>query len=271
MDKQPFADLQRWSEEVARDPASPAFLPLAQSYRRQGRFAAAIQLCVRALGRNPSHLEGHALLAQLYLESGDQERAGDEWSFVLRLDPDHFEAHRGLGFFWLERGRHKEAREHLERAAELRPNDAAVKGALALLSGEAADNADDAASRSTSAPGEVFAPVLADSACLGILVLDGEGLVLGGGVKGELRGDLEMMAALLGGALADAGRVLAAGALGGCRGLTIEVREALLRLAPLGESLSLLILADPETSEVELDRLMEDAVELGRDLPEVRS
>ena len=107
MGKQPVMDLQRLSEEVARDPASPAFLPLAQSYRRQGRYDAAIQLCIRALARNPSHLEGHALLAQLYLESGDQERAGDEWSIVLRLDPDHFEAHRGLGFYWLDRGRRR--------------------------------------------------------------------------------------------------------------------------------------------------------------------
>ena len=92
------AELQRWSEEVARDPASMSFLPLARAYRRQGRRDAALSLCLRGLAQHPTHVGAHALLAVLYLESGDRELACDEWSTVLRLDPHNFEAHRGLGF-----------------------------------------------------------------------------------------------------------------------------------------------------------------------------
>ena len=126
-------DLRRWSEEVARDPASLAFLPLARAYRRMGHRTAALQLCLRGLEHYPTHAEAHSLLALLHLESGDRQRAAEEWSTVLRLDANHFEALRGLGFCYLEQDQLSRARETLERAALLRPADTAVQEALRLL------------------------------------------------------------------------------------------------------------------------------------------
>src|SRR5512140_1854791 len=114
------ADLQRWSAEVARDPASPAFVPLARAFRRQGRRDAALRVCLRGLEHNPSHIDAHLLLGLLYLDGGDRERACDEWGIVLRLEPDNFDAHRGMGFVYLERGDYTLARRHLERAAAVR-------------------------------------------------------------------------------------------------------------------------------------------------------
>ncbi|MBI3081484.1 MAG: tetratricopeptide repeat protein, partial [Gemmatimonadetes bacterium] len=114
-------DLQRLSQEVARDPASLAFLPLARAYRRQGQREAALRLCLRGLERHPTHVEAHTLLALLYLEAGDRERAFDEWATALRFDPENFDAHRGMGFLCLERGEYNAACWHLERAAEQRP------------------------------------------------------------------------------------------------------------------------------------------------------
>lgn len=127
------ADLQRWSDEVARDPRSLAFLPLARAYRKQGLSDAAMQLCLRGLDAYPSHVEAHALLAMLYAERGEREKAADEWSFVLRLDRDNFDALRGLGFCFLEEDRLSKARQMLERASLLRPEDPAVNEALRLL------------------------------------------------------------------------------------------------------------------------------------------
>lgn len=127
------ADLQRWSDELARDPGSLAFLPLARAYRRQGRPEPAMRLCLRGLQHHPSHVEGHALLALLYLEAGDRGRAADEWSIVLRLDGGNFEALRGMGFCYLERGDMDRAHQHLERAKTIRPTDRAVLEALKVV------------------------------------------------------------------------------------------------------------------------------------------
>jgi predicted regulator of Ras-like GTPase activity (Roadblock/LC7/MglB family) len=127
------ADMQRWSEEVARDPRSLAFLPLARAYRKQGLRDASLQLCLRGLEAHPNHIEGHGLLAMLYLDAGDHQKAADEWSMVLRVDADNFEALRGMGFCFLEQDRLSRARQMLERAALLRPADPTVQEALRVL------------------------------------------------------------------------------------------------------------------------------------------
>jgi tetratricopeptide (TPR) repeat protein len=292
MSEIPFAELQRWSQEVARDPAAPAFIALAESYRLQGRTEAAIQLCVRALAQNPAHLEGHALLARLYLELGDQERAGDEWSILLRLDPDHFEAHRGLGLFWLERGRPGDARRHLEEAATLRPGDAVVLGALeqleemaetgvaravpalsALLTNSVAHEPAPALVPAPASPaaGQVFAPLLEDPSCMGVMVLDARGLIVAGGLKAESQGNVEALAALLGGVLGEAARVLDPIGGGPCGGIVLETAAATLRLVPFGGGCTLVVLAAPGTPAGWLPRMAQWAAELGGELVEVGS
>jgi predicted regulator of Ras-like GTPase activity (Roadblock/LC7/MglB family) len=133
MKKPAQADIQKWSDEVARDPRSLAFLPLARAYRRQGLRAQAKKLCLRGLEAHPSHADAHGLLALLHLEEGDHQRAADEWSMVLRVDADNFEALRGLGFCYLEQDQLSKARHSLEKAALLRPADVMVKEALGVL------------------------------------------------------------------------------------------------------------------------------------------
>jgi predicted regulator of Ras-like GTPase activity (Roadblock/LC7/MglB family) len=127
------ADLHRWSEELARNPASLAFLPLARAYRRLGRRDLALQLCLRGLDQHPTHVEAHTLLALLYFEAGERAKAADEWATVLRLKPGNFEALRGMGFRHLEQGDITRARQHLERAALIRPDDTTVQEALRLI------------------------------------------------------------------------------------------------------------------------------------------
>ena len=118
---------------MARDPRSLAFIPLARAYRKQGLRDASLQLCLRGLEVYPANVEAHGLLAMLYLDDGDHEKAADEWSMVLRVDPDNFEALRGMGFCFLEQDRLSRARQMLERASLLRPADPTVQEALRVL------------------------------------------------------------------------------------------------------------------------------------------
>ncbi len=145
------ADLQRWSEELASDPRSLVFLPLARAYRRQNRADAALRLCLRGLEHHPDNVDAHGLLALLYIDRGDHRRAADEWSFVLRLDPSNFDALRGLGFCHLENGELTQARNRLERASLIRPDDAAVREALRFIA-DRMDEEEDAASQTPARP-----------------------------------------------------------------------------------------------------------------------
>ncbi|HEX2188418.1 MAG TPA: tetratricopeptide repeat protein, partial [Longimicrobiaceae bacterium] len=129
------AQIRAWSEEVARDPATLAFLPLAEAYRQAGRRDAALRLCLRGLERHPTHVEAHYLLGLLYREGGESVKAFDEWDMALSLDPEHAGARREIGLLCAERGERASALRHLERAAAADPADAEVRDALAGLRG----------------------------------------------------------------------------------------------------------------------------------------
>jgi predicted regulator of Ras-like GTPase activity (Roadblock/LC7/MglB family) len=124
--------LRRWQEDVARDPGSASFLPLADLYRREGRLDVARRLCQRGLERNPEHVEGHVLLGRILREQGDVDRAIDEFDIVLHLDPEHRAARRALGYLCLERRDWTRAVRHLEIAAASDARDDRVASALAL-------------------------------------------------------------------------------------------------------------------------------------------
>ena len=122
--------VRQWSDEVAADPGSPAFRPLAEHYRDLGRRDAAQRLVLRGLERHPHDVEAHYLLGLLYRDGGEEVKAFDEWDIALALAPEHHGARRQIGFLCLDRGELDEAERHLERALEIQFDDAEVREAL---------------------------------------------------------------------------------------------------------------------------------------------
>jgi predicted regulator of Ras-like GTPase activity (Roadblock/LC7/MglB family) len=124
------AQVRQWSDEVAADPASLSFLPLAAAYREQGRRDAALKLVIRGLEKHPGHVEAHYLLGLLYREGGEELKAFDEWDIALALDPEHHGSRREIGLISHARGDHALAVRHLERALENDAFDQEVRDAL---------------------------------------------------------------------------------------------------------------------------------------------
>src|SRR3954465_1739790 len=122
--------VRQWSDEVAADAGSPAFLPLAEHYRGPGRGDAAMRLVLGGLERHPHDVEAHYLLGCLYRDAGEDVRAFDEWDIALALSPEHRGARRQIGFLCLERADLDEAERHLERALEAQFDDQQVRDAL---------------------------------------------------------------------------------------------------------------------------------------------
>lgn len=237
------AELRRWSEEVARDPDSLAFLPLADAYRRQGRRKAAIKLCLRGLSRHPQHVDAHGLLARLYLETGDRRKAADEWSIMLRLEADNFEANRGIGFYHLERGEHGAAHRHLRRAAAARPDDPTVREALELAASRSAAAGGPAGSGD---PGRVFDPLTGDRPFRGAVLFDGSGLALAATFDDDAAAT-EELGAMLAEAVGEAVRATDLLELGDWNGMMMETDENTLHAAPLDEEHVVLFVAAPDS------------------------
>ena len=106
-------DIRRWSDELARDPASLVFLQLGEALRRQGQLDVALKIALRGLERHPTNAEAHDLVARIAVDRRDFARAFDEWEAVLRLDPHHLGAMKGLGYVCFQQGRFADAERYL--------------------------------------------------------------------------------------------------------------------------------------------------------------
>jgi tetratricopeptide (TPR) repeat protein len=123
-------EIERWSEELARDPASGVFIPLADALRRRGQLDLAFRVANRGLTRRPYDGDAHDLLARIWADRGDVERAMDEWSMALQCAPTHPGALKGMGFACYQIGRAAEAERYLVEAAAADPDDLSIRAAL---------------------------------------------------------------------------------------------------------------------------------------------
>jgi tetratricopeptide (TPR) repeat protein len=253
--------VRQWSEEVAADPASLSFLPLAGAYREQGRVDAALRLCVRGLEKHPTHVDAHHLLGLLYRDAGELVKAFDEWDIALALSPEHAPSRREIGLAAAALGDWRAALRHLERAAVHAPDDAEVHAALSDARDRAGETARPPAPPAPAAAepspkptraapttdGPIadgpagydvaqreFEGLAAERGIAGALLLDDQGFVLAGtmDVRGTDRG--AEVAAVLSGARSEAERALRHLKLGGWQGILVETPEAVVRLAPAG-------------------------------------
>jgi tetratricopeptide (TPR) repeat protein len=268
------AQIRAWSEEVARDPGTLAFLPLAEAYRQAGRRDAALRLCLRGLERNPTNVEAHYLLGLLYREGGEPVKAFDEWDMALSLDPEHSGARREIGLVCAERGEWGSALRHLERAAAANPADDEVQGALARARAQSGTPAAPApaapalpveAAPTTNVPTGPAAPapsaqpvspwdaaqaefrgLVAERGILGALLMDGHGFVVAGEMLAEGTDRGPEVAAALHGASAEAERALRHLGLGTWRGMLVETPETTVRIAPAADDAMLALAASRE-------------------------
>ncbi|HEU5220021.1 MAG TPA: tetratricopeptide repeat protein [Gemmatimonadales bacterium] len=231
-------DIQALTTQLARDPSSLVFLPLAEALRRRGQYESALTVAEQGSLRYPEMAGAHDLVARIRSDRGEGDLAFDAWTTVLRLDPDHVGAHKGLAFLCFRAGDTTRSLRYLERAVELAPDDAALRAALdrvreasgARLVPGFAEPAPDPDRAIEAEPGEA-------------LLVDREGRVLAGGVNdgaGHEVGDA--VAAALAGVTREAERAARLLGLGPWRRIALEGGPAHMELrSPTGDSVLLVM------------------------------
>ena len=126
-------DIRTLTARVADEPTSLAFLELAEALRRRGQLEAAGKVARGGLGRYPGLADAHDLLARILSDQGDLAGAFDAWADALRLDPMRTGALKGIAFLYFRAGDAAAAVEHLQRAAEVDPDDISIAQALARV------------------------------------------------------------------------------------------------------------------------------------------
>ena len=124
-------DIRRWSDELARSPASMVFLPLGEALRTRGQADVALRVAfARARAPSVRCRRAHDLLARIYVDRGETERALDEWDAAIRCTPGHAGALKGMGFVCFNQGRIVDAERYLAEAAAAIPEDDGLGMAL---------------------------------------------------------------------------------------------------------------------------------------------
>jgi predicted regulator of Ras-like GTPase activity (Roadblock/LC7/MglB family) len=234
-------DVRTLTAQLAEDPASLAFLDLAEVLRRRGQLDAALTVAANGLSRYPDLADAHALHARILAERGDGDAAFDGWMNALQLDAAHQGAHRGLGFLYYRSGDPARALRHLEFAARAAPGDAGLTAAIDRVRASAtAAPAEEIASASpptsralpfsleteaaSAAEADLFAGL--EGARDGLLLLDQHGLRLGGAIRNDDGADVsDAVAAHLAGVSREAARAARLLGLGEWESVGVECED----------------------------------------------
>lgn len=130
-----LASIRRYEERLAKDPASLAFAPLADLYRKAGRLREAIKLCREGLERVPTYGTARLILAKALADDGDTDGALAELQVLVDAGTPDAPAHRLAAELHRRTGRVTEAVAHLRQAVALDPADRESRVTLDLLGG----------------------------------------------------------------------------------------------------------------------------------------
>ena len=245
-------DIRRLSEELARDPASAAYLPLGEALRKSGELDLALKVALRGLERHPHDADAHDLLARIAVDRGELERAFDEWDMVRRIAPAHLGARKGMGYVLFKQGRYAEAQTYLSEASELDGEDETVATALAMVrvrlregagGAEGAKSAKGAERSERLEPSNLFDDIN-DGGEQTALLLDATGLVMAGTyLTHDGRDVAQEVGAELSGVSDEARRAMRHLGLGDWSSLTVETDAAVVAMAPMRDDALVLLAA----------------------------
>ena len=261
-------DIKAMTDELVRDANSLVFLQLGEVLRTEGQINAAKKVALTGLERHPRLPDVHDLYARILVSGEELDEASKVWGMALELDPRHLGAHKGLGFLYYSQGDLDSALDHLELALSVDPtNQSVIQGLQAVR--QAAETA-----AAGGAPPEVVSPPEQqssgdesqalfegfESGDHGILLVDGQGRALAGGIKGPDGTDgSEEAAAHLAGVSQELTRTSRMLEMGEWEWLVVEADAGNVHLTQPAEDALLFIVRDRDVPAGRLGLLAESA------------
>jgi tetratricopeptide (TPR) repeat protein len=265
-------DIKTLTIRLADEPASLAFLELGEALRRRGQLEAAYKVARGGLARYPTLADAHDLMGRILGDQGDLAGAFDAWAEALRFDPMRIGALKGIAFLYFKAGDAPAALEHLQRAAEIDPDDWSVRQAIDRVrtSGQPAQRvatpAEPAAVSSGAAAAEAASAPSNGHVEQGVMLVDSNGLRLNGTLLSPSNEDVgDRVAAELSGVSKEASRTSRLLGLGTWQAIAVESPEGNLFLVPPTPETLLLTVRDSSLPMARLGLMAERAAREARE------
>ncbi|HEX5576005.1 MAG TPA: tetratricopeptide repeat protein [Gemmatimonadales bacterium] len=265
-------DIKTLTARLADEPASLAFLELGEALRRRGQLESAYKVARGGLARYPTLADAHDLMGRILGDQGDLAGAFDAWAEALRFDPMRIGALKGIAFLYFKAGDAPAALEHLQRAAEIDPDDWSVRQAIDRVRTSAqpaqavATPAEPEAVSSGAAEAEAASAPSNGHVEQGVMLVDGNGLRLNGTLLSPSNEDVgDRVAAELSGVSKEASRTSRLLGLGTWQAIAVESPEGNLFLVPPTPETLLLTVRDSSLPMARLGLMAERAAREARE------
>jgi tetratricopeptide (TPR) repeat protein len=267
-------DIRSLTDRLAAEPSSLAFLELGEALRRRGQLEAAYKVARGGASRYPGLADAHDLMARILSDQADLAGAFDSWSSALQLDPMRVSALKGIAFLYFRAGDQVAALDHLQRAAEVDPDDPSIMQAIERVRREVTSAGPPPAAEPPASSPTVPNPPpgRAETAFDGIdggeqgqLLVDSNGLRLGGTLARVDGSDAsDRVAAELAGASREAARATRLLGLGGWRSIALECPDGHIVLSSPTADTVLLTVRDHSLPMARVGLLAERAARAAR-------
>jgi len=124
------------TEKLASNPASRAFVPLADAYIRQNLLEDAIMVLANGIEHHPTYVAARMMLGKTYQRVNRATDARREFGEVVRLHPENVLAYKKLALLYQDAGQLGEAIEICNKVLTIDPHDKQAKRILALAQEE---------------------------------------------------------------------------------------------------------------------------------------
>jgi len=268
-------DIRTLTDRLAAEPSSLAFLELGEALRRRGQLEAAYKVARGGAGRYPGLADAHDLMARILSDQADLAGAFDSWASALQLDPMRVSALKGIAFLYFRAGDAVAALDHLQRAAEVEPDDPSIVQAIERVRREvtaAGPPAPAGPPPATELPAPSPPALPAGTAFDGIdggeqgqLLVDSNGLRLAGTLAPVEGADAsDRVAAQLAGASREAARATRLLGLGGWHSIALECPDGHIVLSSPTADTVLLTMRDQSLPMARVGLLAERASRAAR-------
>lgn len=253
----PGADeIRRLSDELAREPASLVFMPLAGLLQARGERDAAWRLVERSVRRHPKNVAARSLFARLAAERELWDDALEAWDAVATLSagtPEAARARQTQAFLCYRCDRLGDADRYLDAAAAAGGNAAAISAARMRVRQRLGDP-----------DGRSLFDALLEEGDMTALLVTADGLVTAGRCEAADGRDVSgAVAAELSGIGDQATRAMRHLALGSWQTIVVEATDAMYAMTPAGDGLALVATAS-STPVGRLRRLLDRVSERAR-------